>query len=92
MDDIEKELELIIERIKQERLKQNKSQAQLAAEAGIAQSFYSGIELGDSIPTLKTLFKISKALDVHPSKFLLEEDIDKEVIKNEIISLIKDHL
>lgn len=92
MVDIEKEVIKVIDRIKTERNKQNKSQATLAAEAGLAQSFYSGIESGASIPTIKTLFKISDALNVHPSRFFIDQNEDKEKVKEEIIKLIKDKL
>jgi transcriptional regulator with XRE-family HTH domain len=67
------EIELIKsvgEKIKHFRLKQNISQEQLSFESGIPRVQIGRIERGETNATLKTLFFISKALDVSITEFL----------------------
>jgi transcriptional regulator with XRE-family HTH domain len=40
------------------------TQREVAKMAGIQSNYYAKVERGDSVPSLKTLSKISKALDV----------------------------
>ncbi|KXS49395.1 Helix-turn-helix [Halanaerobium congolense] len=51
-------------KIKRFRKERELTQLKLAARAGLAQSFLSNIENGLQSPSLKSLEKISKALDV----------------------------
>ena len=53
-------------------LRGERSQAVIAAKAGIAQGYWSEIERGEKVPKLDVLFKIAKALgyDLH----IFEED------------------
>lgn len=52
------------------RLKKNVSQEQLAFDAGIHRTYVSLIERGAKNPTLGVLFRLCKALDVPPAKFV----------------------
>ena len=40
------------------------TQREVAKMAGIQSNYYAKVERGDSVPSLKTLSKIAKALDV----------------------------
>ena len=60
----------ISRKIREERLKRNFKQYQLANKANISNTYLSDIETGRTTPSLKTLKKIAKALDVDCSIFL----------------------
>jgi transcriptional regulator with XRE-family HTH domain len=53
------------ERIKAIRLKKNLTQNQLAIECNFEKASMSRIESGQSNPTIRTLYKICAALDIH---------------------------
>ena len=61
------------------RLKAGLTQEQLGLDADIRRTYVSLIELGQNQPTITTLFKLSAALNISPSKFvkLVEEEIQK---------------
>ena len=52
------------------RLKAGLTQEQLALDADIRRTYVSLIELGQNQPTVTTIFKISKALKISPSKLI----------------------
>lgn len=62
-------------RIREERMRRNIKQFELAEQAGISNSFLSDIETGRTTPSIKTLKKLSKALGVNCTIFL---GIDEE--------------
>jgi transcriptional regulator with XRE-family HTH domain len=53
------------ERIKAIRAQKNMTQNELAIQCNFEKATMSRIESGQSNPTLRTLYKISTALDVH---------------------------
>jgi transcriptional regulator with XRE-family HTH domain len=66
-----KEPDLLIkigERIKALRMLKRMTQNELAIECEFEKASMSRIESGKSNPTVRTLFKICKALDVHISE------------------------
>lgn len=58
--------------IKNLRLERNWSQAELAKKAGLSQSYIHDLETGTKTPTIRTLEKLAKALQVP-----IDELIDK---------------
>lgn len=46
------------------------SQEQLALEAGLQRNYISMMELGNYQPTLTTIFKLSRALNIQASKII----------------------
>lgn len=76
-------------RIKEERLKNNLTQEQLAEAINVTGVYISHIESGSTKPSLETLIKISNALKITPD-FLLYDSLykSKEYIKDEIASLL----
>lgn len=52
------------------RKKANLTQEQLAFEAGIERNYVSLIELGRNQPTITTIFKLSLALKIEPSRLI----------------------
>jgi len=57
-------------KIKAERLSRNLKQCDFAKKVGISNTYLSDIELGRTTPSIKTLSKISKALDLDIKNFL----------------------
>jgi transcriptional regulator with XRE-family HTH domain len=50
------------------------SQEQLGLESGVQRNFISLIETGQNQPTITTIFKLATALNVRPSKMVLESE------------------
>jgi transcriptional regulator with XRE-family HTH domain len=67
---IEKELKKLGKRIRKLRLSNKMTLAQLSAECDFEKSNMARIEKGNTNPTFKTLFKISKALNVTLSELV----------------------
>ena len=65
-------LEKFGQKVREERLKQNLSQEQLAVKAGVHRTYIGMIERAEKNITLLNIKKISKALSMSISK-LLEE-------------------
>lgn len=86
----EKELLQVIDRIKRIRLEKGVSQLELANTANFSQSFLANVESGKKKPSVMTIIRIAKALNVNPRDFFpeCEEEKNKEKIKKEIIKLI----
>lgn len=60
-------------KIKELRNERNLSQRKLAELCGMSYSHICRIEKGENIPTLDTVIKISKALDISPDVFAFDE-------------------
>ena len=56
------------------RLAAGLSQEQLGLESGVQRNFISLIETGQNQPTITTVFKLATALNVRPSKMILESE------------------
>ena len=79
-------------RIQEERLARKLSQMELAFEAGISQGYLAMVESHQKIPTITTIFKLAKALNINPSDFFEKQVIDRQEVKNQIINLIQSKL
>ena len=75
--------------IKRIRKLKNLSQKQIAMEIGIAQAQYSVIESGKTIPTVPTLQKIARALEVSITEFFLDPDKQNDEINLSILEKVK---
>lgn len=78
--------------IQSERLARKMSQLELALEAGISQGYLAMVESHQKIPTITTVFKIAKALNINPASLLSDADIDRHEIKEQVIELIRQKL
>jgi transcriptional regulator with XRE-family HTH domain len=56
------------------------TQEQLGLEADLRRTFVSILELGQQQPTLMTIFKISEALKIQPSKLI--ELVEQKVLSS----------
>ena len=59
------------QRLKMLRKHKRMSQDAVSLSSGVDRSFLSEIENGKSSPTLDTINKIAKALNVHPEEFFI---------------------
>jgi transcriptional regulator with XRE-family HTH domain len=57
------------------RLKAGLTQEKLGLEADLRRTFVSLLELGQQQPTLTTIFKLAKALNVAPSEMIRSVEI-----------------
>ena len=64
--------------VRQLRLKKGLTQEELGFESELRRTYISILELGQQQPTLTTIIKLSKALNIKPSKLieLLEREIN----------------
>jgi len=90
--DEEEQLKFVIGRIKEIRRQKRVSQLELSTISNLSQSFLASVENGKKQPSVLTLLRIAKALDVNPKIFFPEtvpqsKDETKEVIINLIRSL-----
>lgn len=58
--------------IKKYRLERSMSQEELALEAGLDRTYISLLERGKRNPTIKTLFAISRVLQIKPHKIIID--------------------
>ena len=79
----------IAKNIKRIRKLKNLSQKQVAMEIGIAQAQYSVIESGKTIPTVPTLEKIAKVLEVDITEFFKDPNKNDEDINLSILEKVK---
>ena len=95
-EDFQNEIEVqelkVATRIQEERLARKLSQLDLALEAGISQGYLAMVESHQKIPTITTIFKIARALNISPTELFEKQDIDRQEIKNQVISLIQNKL
>ena len=68
-------------KIKVARIKTGLVQSDLADRIGVTQNYISLIETGKKIPSLKTLTKIARELDVSPGELLSGEPLGSELKK-----------
>ena len=91
-NEIESQELKVATRIQEERLARKLSQLDLALEAGISQGYLAMVESHQKIPTITTIFKISRALNISPTELFEKQDIDRQAIKKQVISLIQNKL
>ncbi len=91
MDESDVKVKKIIQKIKHVRESRGLSQFDLALKAGMTQGVYSNIELGRHIPSLKTIIKITTALELELNIETLSDD-SREEAKEKIKKLIDELL
>ena len=65
--------------LRDQRIKAGLTQEQLGLEADLRRTFVSLLELGQQQPTITTIFKLSKALNLLPSELIsnVESQLEK---------------
>jgi len=89
--DIKEQLQYIIDKIKTIRIRKGISQMELSLRSNLSQSFIANLEKGKKQPSVLTLIRIAKALNVNPQEFFPESvDSDtKEQTKEKIRKLLE---
>lgn len=73
-------------RIREERLANKMTQANLAEKSGISTNFLGQIERGEKIPSLETMVKISSSLNVTIDSLISEVNLlDSKIITSELL-------
>ena len=70
------------DRVRTRRKELRLSQSDLAERTGMTASFISQVERGVTSPSIDSLYKISKALNVPVFHFLLEPDVKSPVVRH----------
>ena len=87
--EINSELAHVIDRVREVRNRKSLSQLELASLAGISQSFLASLESGKKQPSVSTILKLAKALEINPGDLFPRNASNKLQIKEEIISLLE---
>ena len=87
---VEENEKTVCSRIRSLRESRHLSQMDLAVNAGISQSILTYIEQGKRSPSLRTLLKICKALDISPALLFSDSNDHSQNKKEEIIKLIEE--
>lgn len=82
----------VANRIKNERIRRRMSQMDLALEAGLSQGYLAMIETHQKIPTITTIFKLARALNMSPEYLFIAPDTHRQEAKEHIIALIQKNL
>lgn len=88
----QEQLNLVLARLKEERLKANMSQIELSFAAGLSQNQVNCIESGRNIPNLYTLIKLCDALKIRPEILFSPTNEERCKARNEIIKLVKKYV
>lgn len=70
MSEIKKLLSQISENLYKIRKQQRYTQREVAELAGLNPNYYAKIERGDGMPSLKTIYKLAKALKVSATEII----------------------
>jgi transcriptional regulator with XRE-family HTH domain len=90
MEDVNKQLQYVIGRIKEIRTQKSISQLELSMRSNLSQSFLASVEKGKKQPSVLTLLRLASALEVSPKSFFPEsKDMPKDEIKDTIINLVR---
>ena len=65
--------------IREYRLQKNMSQGDIEKRTGLLRCYLSRVENGHTVPSLDTLQKIARALDLQLSQFFAEELVSREM-------------
>jgi transcriptional regulator with XRE-family HTH domain len=65
--------------IRDYRLQKGMSQGDIEKRTGLLRCYLSRVENGHTVPSLETLQKIARALDLQLSEFFAEESVSKEM-------------
>ena len=79
----------VINKMRKIRISKGMSQMELCLRANMSQSFLANLEAGKKQPSLLSIIRIAKALDVNPREFFfLFSQKTKDDIKHEIYELL----
>ncbi|MBQ0039736.1 MAG: helix-turn-helix transcriptional regulator [Treponema sp.] len=87
--ELEEQLDEVITKIRQIRMEHGISQQELANAANFSQSFLANLESGKKKPSVMTILRIAKALNINPRDFFPDVTYkSSDQIKKEILNLL----
>ena len=87
-DEIRAQINLIVERLREEREKQGISQMELSLNAGLSQNQVNYIEMGKRTPNLHTILCLCKILKINPAMLFEPDETERQEAKEAIIQLV----
>jgi len=86
------QIELVIQRLRDEREKKGISQMDLSFKAGLSQNQVNYIETGKRTPNLYTILSICKALEINPAVLFESSGTERQQARETIIRLVSQFL
>jgi len=86
------DIQLFIQRLREEREKKGISQMELSFKAGLSQNQVNYIETGKRTPNLYTILSICKALEINPAILFESQDTDRQQARETILRLVSQYL
>ena len=86
--EIERQIQKIIHRLREEREKARISQMNLSFLAGLSQNHVYSIETGKRSPNLYTVLSICNALRISPAVLFEPEDTERKEARETVIRLV----
>jgi len=90
-EEVKEQIELIIQRLREERIKHGISQMDLSFKAGLSQNQVNYIETGKRTPNLNTILSICKILGINPSVLFESRDTERQKARETIIRLVSQY-
>jgi transcriptional regulator with XRE-family HTH domain len=91
-EEFKKQIKRLVARIREERQKARLSQMDLSFKAGLSQNLVNSIENERWTPTLYTILRICKALEIEPASLFTGLDGERSAARETIINLVKKYL
>jgi len=86
------QIELVVQRLRDEREKKGISQMDLSFKAGLSQNQVNYIETGKRTPNLYTILSICKALEINPAVLFESSGTERQQARETIIKLVSQFL
>jgi len=90
--EIDDQIKLFVQRLREEREKKGISQMDLSFNAGLSQNQVNYIETGKRTPNLYTILSICKALEINPAVLFESNDTERQKARETITRLVSQFL
>jgi len=90
--EVKAQIELFIQRLRDERENKGISQMELSLKAGLSQNQVNYIETGKRTPNLYTILSICKALEINPAVLFESSGTERQQARETIIRLVSQFL
>jgi len=90
--EVKAQIELFIQRLRDERENKGISQMDLSLKAGLSQNQVNYIETGKRTPNLYTILSICKALEINPAVLFESSGTERQQARETIIRLVSQFL
>jgi len=91
-DEVQNQIRLIVQRLREEREKQRISQMDLSFKAGLSQNQVNYIETGKRTPNLNTILSLCKVLQINPAVLFEPDNTERQEARETIIRLVSQFL